>query len=126
MVESTEKYAVIVCGSRTWEDKLRIKSILNSVKDKIEIVVAGGARGADRLAEESCKELGIKCKVMKADWDRHGKSAGYRRNEEMLKYIMKYPNKAVLAFRMPGESKGTDHMIKISKEAGVLVKVYNK
>ena len=55
-----------------------------------------------------------------ADWDTHGRKAGPLRNIQMLEEGK--PN-MVIAFPTP-TSKGTWHMVKISKEAGVPVYIY--
>jgi hypothetical protein len=50
----------------------------------------------------------------KADWDTYGKSAGPIRNQKMLDTGIDY----VIAF--PG-GRGTEHMKKIARKAGVTV-----
>lgn len=77
--------------------------------DKVEIV-SGGAKGADSLGEQYALEQGLTCTVFNADWDTHGKSAGYIRNSEMAKY----GTHAVIFW--DGESKGSGHMIDLAKK----------
>ena len=52
-----------------------------------------------------------------ADWDKHGKSAGYKRNLEMAENA-----DALIAF-WDGESRGTKHMIDIAKEKNLLTRI---
>ncbi len=78
-------------------------------------VVSGGARGADRLAEDWAVTRWCPLEVYPADWETHGKSAGYIRNKEMLE---KGRPDIVVAF--PG-GKGTFNMVNIAKKAGVEV-----
>lgn len=80
-------------------------------------IISGGARGADSLAVRYAKDYGHNLKVMPADWDKHGKSAGYIRNSEMLKLC-----DGLIAF-WDGESTGTGHMIEIARKAGKEVHV---
>ena len=40
-------------------------------------IVSGGARGIDRCGEEYAKKWLKKLTLFPADWDTHGKSAGY-------------------------------------------------
>ena len=47
--------------------------------------------------------------VMNADWEKHGKSAGYKRNQEMANV-----STHLIAF-WDGKSRGTKHMIDIAK-----------
>lgn len=77
--------------------------------NKVEIV-SGGAKGADSLGEKYASEQGLTCTVFNADWDKHGKAAGYIRNEEMAKY----GTHAVVFW--DGESKGSKHMIDLAKK----------
>jgi hypothetical protein len=44
----------------------------------------GAARGADRLAGAAALRLGLEVVEYPADWKRHGRRAGYVRNEQML------------------------------------------
>ncbi len=70
-------------------------------------VVSGGARGVDQLGERLAGLYYFDCKVLPADWNTHGKSAGYKRNVQMGEYADE-----LLAF-WDGKSKGTKHMIDI-------------
>lgn len=112
---------LLVCGSRGWEDKNKIRQMILSllpVGDASNLVIHGGARGADRLAGEVAWEHQIPTQVFKAEWEKYGKQAGVLRNEQMLKESK--PD-IVLAFLACENSKGTEHMIKIAKEANVPV-----
>ena len=80
-------------------------------------IVSGMARGADSLAVTYAKEHEIELIKMPADWDRFGKSAGYRRNKEMADI-----SQGLLAF-WDGQSRGTKHMIDIARRQGLNVRV---
>lgn len=77
-------------------------------------IIVGGARGADTIAQQVAENLGISVKVVKAEWDKYGKSAGPIRNQKMLEME---PD-LVIAF-MRGKTKGTMDMIKRAREAGI-------
>lgn len=80
------------------------------------VVVTGGARGADTIAEQVARRMGLAVGVYPARWEEGGKGAGYRGNERMRDL----PGvRGVLAFRMPGKSNGTDHIVRIAKDAGI-------
>jgi hypothetical protein len=117
-------YKVIVCGSRYYEDRDRINSVLDALaarKGKHNmLLIVGGAVGADELARQWAVSRKVDHRVMYADWETQGKGAGPQRNKRMLS---KKP-KLVLAFRvnLPGENRGTDHMAGIAEKAGVMVK----
>lgn len=105
----------IVAGSRSLNDYMIVKESLDwfiqyeNAWDITEIV-SGTARGIDRLGERYGKENNIPVKRFPANWDKYGKSAGYRRNVEMAKYA-----DALFAF-YDGMSKGTQHMLDIAKK----------
>lgn len=80
-------------------------------------IVSGAARGADALGERYAAERGLAVKQFPADWDRYGRSAGYRRNAEMAEYA-----DAAVVF-WDGKSKGSKHMINLAKEKGLPVRV---
>lgn len=73
-------------------------------------IVEGDCRGADRLAAQAARELGLVVHTMPADWERLGNAAGPARNVEMLR---RHPDsKLVLAFHDDlNSSSGTKHMV---------------
>lgn len=87
-------------------------------QNHIEIeIVSGTANGADKLGEKYANEKGYLLKKFPADWDKYGKSAGFKRNVEMSNYA-----DALIAF-WDGKSKGTKHMIDLAKRYELKVKV---
>jgi len=80
-------------------------------------IVSGTAGGADRLGERYAKDHNLECIRMPANWDLHGKSAGYRRNEQMACIA-----DACVCF-WDGKSRGTTHMIDLAKKKGLHVRV---
>jgi hypothetical protein len=111
---------VIIAGSReniTYDDV--VKAISQS-KFVISTVISGTARGVDRFGEKYASENCINIEKYPADWDKYGKSAGYRRNE-----LMATKADALIAV-WDGQSKGTKHMIDIAKKNGLSVFIYVK
>lgn len=76
----------------------------------ISEIVSGGANGADALGKKLAKDLNIKYTEFPADWNTHGKSAGYIRNAEIVKNADK-----IIAF-WDGKSKGTMHTINLARK----------
>lgn len=111
---------VIIAGSREFNDSALLFSecdlVLKNRTFDIEIV-SGTARGADRLGEDYAKTRDFSIKQFHADWNKHGKSAGYIRNKEMAEYA-----DMLIAF-WDGKSRGTKHMIDLAQEAGLKIKV---
>ena len=97
---------VIVAGSRSIEEFSIVDEILNSIKKTVNIskVISGTARGVDKLGEKWAKENHIQIEHYPADWNKYGKSAGYRRNAEMA--VMG----DLLVCIWDGESRGSQHM----------------
>ena len=98
----------IFCGSRKWTDRERIRRDLESLSPG-SIVIEGGAGGADRIAREEGRALGIHVATMPALWDHYGKSASYRRNEAIARLDPDY------CYAYPLDGPGTRHMIDIAE-----------
>jgi hypothetical protein len=113
-------FRVIIAGSRSFANyemlKANMNRLLQNISDEISIV-CGTARGADRLGEKYAKENGFHVAYFPADWERHGKAAGYIRNREMAQNA-----DALVAF-WDGESRGTKSMIDLAKEYDLAVRV---
>lgn len=73
-------------------------------------IISGGARGADTLAERFASEFCLDTLIFKADWSLYGKSAGYIRNNDIIKSA-----DIVFAF-WDGKSKGTKHSIDLANK----------
>lgn len=113
-------FRVIVAGSRGFNDYERLRDVLDKLlasKLPDVQVVSGAARGADQLGERYASEKGLGVNRMPADWDTHGRRAGYVRNEQMAEVA-----DALVAF-WDGESRGTKHMIDIATAKGMMVRV---
>ncbi len=105
-----------VVGSRSFNDYDFLKKMLQW--HDIRLIVSGGAKGADSLAEKYAAECGIPTKIRKPNWDKFGKSAGFRRNEEIVE-----DSDEIVAF-WDGKSKGTIHTINLAEQAGKPVHIY--
>jgi predicted Rossmann fold nucleotide-binding protein DprA/Smf involved in DNA uptake len=112
---SQVKLAVI--GSRDFTNYLLLKAELEPFKDKIQVIISGGAKGADTLAEKFADEFGIPKLIYPADWDNLGKKAGFIRNKQIIDSC-----EAVVAF-WDGKSKGTKHSIELAEKQGKPVKI---
>lgn len=105
---------VIVCGGRLYQDRETVKTVLAWIGHPTVTIVTGGARGADQLAEQAARDLGLTVEVHPAEWELYGKAAGPMRNRRMLDLG------ADLVVAFPGGA-GTRHMVNIARKAGVLV-----
>ncbi len=107
----------IIAGSRSLRTAQTIRNTLARLDWNITTILSGTARGADLLGEQVADELGIPVETHPAEWDRFGKSAGYRRNE-----LMATKADAAIIF-WDGESKGSKHMIDLALKHGLIVLV---
>src|SRR5690554_6436557 len=95
---------IAIVGSRSFTDYEYMKDVLGFI-DSDDTIVSGGARGADALGKRLSKDIGCGYKEFPAQWDKFGKSAGYRRNVDIIK-----ASDVVAAF-WDEKSKGTKHSI---------------
>ena len=100
---------VIVTGSRSWTSMALIRK-LKAALDELnpDVVVHGGALGADSVAHAWCRTNGKKAFVYFPDYAAHPRGAPLRRNIAMLE---DFPEATVLACPLPG-SRGTYHTMK--------------
>ena len=98
---------IAVVGSRT----LTIENIDAYIPECDEIV-SGGAKGVDACAEEYARRNGIKFTVFLPNYEKYGKAAPIRRNEEIVAYADK-----IIAF-WDGVSKGTMSTIRYAEKMG--------
>ena len=106
---------VIIAGSRTIRDYAKLCDAVQRSGFAISRVVSGLARGVDTLAVRYAAENGLPCDRFPAEWDRWGRSAGYRRNVRMAQHA-----DALIAL-WDGGSPGTKHMIEVAQARGLIV-----
>lgn len=94
---------IAVVGSRGFGDYELLAKVLD--KFKPFVLVTGGAKGADTLAEEYADKNGLLKIIIKPDWDTHGKKAGFLRNYDIVD-----KSDFIVAF-WDLDSKGTKHSI---------------
>ena len=108
---------ILVTGGRGYNDAAYLFWILDKIHAKrtIDLIIEGGATGADRLARAWAIRSSVLYQPYPANWERYGLRAGHVRNHAMLRESK--PD-VVVAFK---GGKGTAHMVRIAKEAGVRV-----
>ena len=111
----------IIAGSRSFNNFTAVEKATAYVMQdyKITEVVSGTAKGADTLGEIWANNHNIPVKRFPAEWDRFGKSAGYKRNHTMAQYA-----DMLIAF-WDGQSRGTLHMIQLANTIGLHVFVFD-
>lgn len=106
---------ILVCGGRDYNRIAELNACLNTLKDKYGeiILIQGGAKGADWLARLWARANGVRCEQYNADWIKHGKAAGPKRNQWMID-----DGKPDLFIAFPG-GKGTADMVSRLRKAGI-------
>ena len=113
-------YRLLVTGSRDWTDQAVIWRALADVVRQLppdqELVLVHGAcpRGADEMAHQWACGFGGVIEAHPANWVKHGKAAGFRRNAEMVALGADI----VLAFIKDG-SRGASHTAGLAEQAGI-------
>lgn len=102
---------IVICGSRDFENYTQLSHLLDLFLKGINLeeLITGGAKGTDKMVERYARERKLPINVMRADWEKHGKSAGPIRNTAMAQR-----GHATLAF-WNGQSPGTLDMINKAK-----------
>ena len=110
------KYLLVV-GSRSFRNYTLLEEKLNNeIGSRRDItIVSGGANGADSLAKDYAKYKGFQYIEFRADWKTFGRSAGYKRNEQMHNFISEKKERKVIAF-WDGQSKGTQHNFRLAEK----------
>lgn len=103
---------ILVCGGRTFTQYSLLSKVLSEFHslNKITELCHGGAKGADSLAGAWAMARKIPVKVYRADWTKHGRSAGPIRNVTMCR---DFKPDTVIAF--PGGT-GTTHMKAVASQ----------
>ena len=96
-----------------------IDFVLGAFVDK-HVLIEGAASGVDSYTHDWAKAHGWGTRRFPADWTLFGKSAGPRRNQQMLD-----ENDVVLVLAFPIEgSRGTWDMVERAVKARIPVRVY--
>jgi hypothetical protein len=111
---------VLVTGSRNWTNQyvigkyLFFESYEHPSNDQVTLVSGHCPTGADLMAEEWARLMGWEVELHPADWNTHGKKAGFLRNAEMVNLGADL----CLAFILDA-SKGATHTANLAEKAGI-------
>lgn len=103
---------LLVCGGRWYFDRARVFGALDRLLPRVQMVITGGATGADTIALEWADFMGVPCRAYPADWSL-GYRAGPERNQRMLD-----EGRPDAAVAFPG-GRGTADMCRRLEAAGV-------
>lgn len=109
---------VLVCGRRDYAgDGLRVAltELHGGPRGPITEMIEGGAKGADRIGAAWADNWSVPRRRFDADWERHGRSAGPKRNQRMID-----EGRPDLVIAAPG-GRGTADMVRRARAAGIEV-----
>ena len=109
----------IIAGSRNITDYAIVEQAIADAEINITKVISGMAKGVDSLGELWAHRHNVGIHYCPANWNKHGKSAGYIRNAEMAQIA-----EALIAI-WDGHSRGTKHMIDLAHKHNLVIKVFN-
>jgi len=121
-------YRVIVTGSREFDDYttvcLELGGVLKHLMATADplpriVVVHGAAKGADTLADKAARAFGMDVEPHPADWETHGKRAGFIRNAEM---VALGADQVIALYKQGAGNRGTDHCAKLAERAKIPVR----
>ncbi len=107
---------VAIAGGKDVADPAAVIRMLDKTRAKHGdmVLVHGGGPGVEKIAASWAERNGVHQVVCKPDWDRHGRAAPFRRNDELLNLLPK----GVIAF--PG-SGITENLVDKAKQLGIPV-----
>jgi hypothetical protein len=108
---------IAVVGSRKYGFPELVTSFVSFFRSE-DILVSGGAWGVDSIAQKKAREMDLECRIFYPDWEREGKSAGFKRN----KFIVD-DSDYVVAF-WDGVSRGTLSSMKMAMESKKPLTIY--
>ena len=104
---------VLIVGSRS----IRNYDISEHISPETELIISGGAEGADSIAEEYADKHKISKLIMRPRYDKYGKAAPLKRNELMVELADE-----VIAL-WDGISRGTKYTVEYAKKKNKTVKI---
>ncbi len=107
---------VAIAGGKDIANPAAVIERLDKVREKYAdmVLLHGGGPGVERIAAQWAERNGVHQVVCKPDWDRHGRAAPFRRNDELLNLLPK----GVIAF--PG-SGITENLVDKAHSLGIPV-----
>ncbi len=113
---------VVIAGCRHFSDYdyfcEKVDTALSRIREEYTLVILSGhCSGVDWMAEKYAKKNKLRVELFPAEWEKYGKSAGPRRNREMVAV-------ADYAIAFPSGGRGTKSLMDFAREKGIPLKVF--
>ncbi len=107
---------VAIAGGKDIADPAAVIARLDKARAKYSdlIPVHGGGPGVEKIAAQWAERNGVHQIVRKPDWQKHGRAAPFRRNDELLNLLPK----GIIAFSGSGI---TDNLVDKARQLGIPV-----
>lgn len=107
------KYRLMIAGSRGIDNI----DISPYISDNVEVIISGGAKGVDAVAEKYADEHRLSKIILRPDYETFHRNAPLVRNREMVNM-----SDEILVF-WDGKSRGTKYTIGYAKKVGKPVRI---
>ena len=97
---------LLIVGSRT----ITNFDLTGHIPEETELIICGGAKGVDTIAEQYADSHGIEKLIIKPQYEKFGRAAPIKRNEEMVALA-----DVVLAI-WDGRSRGTKYTVQYAEQ----------
>ncbi|GJL61871.1 MAG: hypothetical protein NPIRA04_05250 [Nitrospirales bacterium] len=101
----------LVSGSREFPDESLVRRTIREAIQPTDTLLHGGARGVDTWCAEEAQSRRATVLRRPAQWETYGRSAGMRRNTDMVNELVEQADPYHVFLFWDGESRGTAHMI---------------
>lgn len=116
--ETNKPTKVAIVGSRSFSNPRLLAKIMEEYKADIELIISGGADGADKLGAKWARKNGIPTQIFNPDHKKY-KHAYHHRNRLIVEAA-----DLTIAF-WDGRSTGTAYTVTYAKKLGKQVRVVN-
>jgi len=111
-----------IVGSRSFLNYDLLRNAIDAIRityPNINLIISGGATGADKLGERYAQQNRISTKIYLPNWKDNGKAAGVIRNKDII------CNADVVVAFWDGKSKGTSDSINKAQNYNKLLYIVN-
>ena len=107
---------ILIAGSRSISEF----DLTPHIPIDADTIISGGAAGIDTLAERYADELGLEKVIVRPQYQRYGRAAPLKRNEQMVDMA------DLVLVIWDGASKGTEYTLRYAEKKGKRVQLIRR